>query len=158
MKPLFGSQGNGVMRINCVDEYARAQPVAGVYYLQEYINAGEHDFRDWRVFVIDGRAVAIMQRRSAHWVTNRAQGAICEAVSADARLFALAEAAAAAVAVDYAGVDLLRDRNGRWLVSEVNGIPAWQGLQRAIKGNITRQLVDAFIGKIERSRAVAATA
>lgn len=158
MKPLFGSQGNGVMRISSLSEFADAQPVAGVFYLQEYVNAGEREFRDWRVFVIDGRAVAVMQRRSTHWVTNRAQGAICEAVGADARLFALAEAAAAAVGVDYAGVDLLRDRNGQWLVSEVNGIPAWQGLQRAVKRNITRQLVDAFIGKIERTRAVAATA
>jgi len=33
------------------------------------------------------------------------------------------------VGADYAGVDLMRDADGRWLVLEVNSIPAWRGLQ-----------------------------
>jgi glutathione synthase/RimK-type ligase-like ATP-grasp enzyme len=39
--------------------------------------------------------------------------------------------AAAAVAADYAGVDLLEAEDGRLLVVEVNGIPAWQGIGKA---------------------------
>lgn len=157
MKPLFGSQGNGVEQLGSLEEFDRLAPSGGIYYLQEYVDAGESDFRDWRVFVIDGRAVAAMQRRSAHWVTNRAQGASCEAASIhDGRLAELAEAAAAALDVDYAGVDLLRDRSGSWFVSEVNGIPAWQGLQRASGVDITRQLIGAFIARIHRQAAFAA--
>lgn len=158
MKPLFGSQGNGVVRLQTHDEFERAVPTSGVYYLQEYLDAGEADYRDWRVFVIAGRVAAAMQRRSAHWVTNRAQGAVCEGVTVDSRMAAVAIAAAAAVDVDYAGVDLLRDRDGNWLVSEVNGIPAWQGLQRATRQNITAQIVSAFVDKIERTSGYAATA
>lgn len=159
LKPLFGSQGNGVVKLGSLDEFDQHAPPSGVYYLQEYIDAGEGDFRDWRVFVIGGRAVAAMQRRSSHWVTNRAQGAICEPVSIhDGRLAELAEAAAAALDVDYAGIDLLRDRAGRWYVSEVNGIPAWQGLQRASGVNITQHLVGAFIAKIHKQTTAIAAA
>jgi tetrahydromethanopterin:alpha-L-glutamate ligase len=157
LKPLFGSQGNGVIRVSTLDEFDAYAPPSGVFYLQEFQDSGDGGFRDWRVFVIDGRAVAAMQRRSRHWVTNRAQGAVCEAIGSDPALFALAEAAAAAVEVDYAGVDLMRDRNGNWLVGEVNGIPAWQGLQRVSQANVTRRLVGAFAAKMNRHGAFAAT-
>jgi len=157
LKPLFGSQGNGVVRVSTLDEFDSYAPHSGVFYLQEYLDSAEEGFRDWRVFVVAGRAVAAMQRRSQHWVTNRAQGAVCEAIGSDPSLFALAEAAAAAVEVDYAGVDLLRDKAGNWLVGEVNGIPAWQGLQRVSDTNVTQALVGAFAAKINRSAAFAAT-
>jgi RimK family alpha-L-glutamate ligase len=157
LKPLFGSQGNGVIQISTLDQFDAYVPPAGVYYLQEYLDAGGRDFRDWRVFVIEGRTVAAMQRRSRHWVTNRAQGAVCEPIGPDPTLYALAEAAAAAVEIDYAGVDLLRDGNGNWLVGEVNGIPAWQGLQRVSGVNVTQRLTDAFVVKMNRYAALAAT-
>lgn len=155
LKPLFGSQGNGVIRVTTLDEFDAYAPPSGVFYLQEYLDSSEAGFRDWRVFVVDGRAVAAMQRRSQHWVTNRAQGAVCEVIGSDPTLFALAEAAAGAVEVDYAGVDVMRDSNGNWLVGEVNGIPAWQGLQRVADANITQRLVGAFAAKMNRYGAFA---
>jgi len=148
MKPLFGSQGQGIVKLSSVDELDFHLPVASVFYLQEYLYSGSGDFRDWRVFVIAGQAVAGMQRRSKHWVTNRAQGAVCEPISHDVDLFRLAAAAASAVDVDYAGVDLMLDANGNWTVGEVNGIPAWQGLERVTGDDITRRVVDAFVAKI----------
>lgn len=158
LKPLFGSQGKGVVRLDSMADFAANPPSTGVYYLQEYIASSNADFRDWRVFVINGKAVSAMLRRSTHWVTNRAQGANCEAIPNDQRLFKLAEAASRALDVDYAGVDLLMAPNGEWLVNEVNGIPAWQGLQRATKANITNLLVDAVVEKIESAPTYAASA
>ncbi|HCU90528.1 MAG TPA: alpha-L-glutamate ligase [Gammaproteobacteria bacterium] len=148
MKPLFGSQGQGIVKISSVDQLDAHLPVASVFYLQEYLHSRSCDFRDWRVFIIDGQAVGGMQRRSKNWVTNRAQGAVCEPIDHDADLFRLAAAAASAVDVDYAGVDLMLDASGNWTVGEVNGIPAWQGLERVTGNNITRCLVDAFVTKI----------
>ena len=147
VKPLFGSQGKGVQRIRTMDEFNALRPTNGVYYLQAYIRPEGDTYRDWRVFVIDGRAIAAMQRSSRHWVTNRAQGAKCEPFQPDRSLKALAVAAADALQVDYAGVDLMRDAAGNWLVSEVNGIPAWQGLQRACDIDVSAALIDAFVGK-----------
>ena len=153
LKPLFGSQGNGIIRLTNLDEFEIVAPPSGVYYLQEFVGCGSRGYRDWRVFVVDGHAIAAMQRSSQHWVTNRAQGAVCEAIRPDPTLCALAEAAAAAVEVDYAGVDLLRDVSGNWLVGEVNGIPAWQGLQRVTDTDITQRLVGALCAKMNRAGA-----
>ena len=109
--------------------------------LQRFVeNAGF----DWRVFVINNKAVARMQRHGKHWINNVAQGASCTASPADAGLDALAEASAAALSLDYAGVDLVRDSRGRLQVIEVNSIPAWKGLQSTCEIDIARQLVDDF--------------
>lgn len=158
VKPLFGSQGNGVQRIRSEAAFSLLEPVNGVYYLQAYVRPDGDTYRDWRVFVIEGQAVAAMQRSSRHWVTNRAQGAICEPFQPDRSLMELAEAAAGALSVDYAGVDLMRDARGNWMVSEVNGIPAWQGLQRACNIDVSAALVNAFLRKTDTNRSIAASA
>lgn len=148
MKPLFGAQGDGLVRIASAGDLAAVTPRAGVWYLQEFVDHGEAVYRDWRVFVVQGRARAAMQRVSTHWITNRAQGARCVATPLEPELARLAVAAAAAVDIDYAGVDLLRDGAGRWLVGEVNGIPAWQGLQRVAAVDLAPLLASALIARI----------
>ena len=47
-----------------------------------------------------------------------------------------------AVAADYAGVDLLRAEDGRDYVLEVNGIPGWQGFERATGVDVAAAIVD----------------
>jgi glutathione synthase/RimK-type ligase-like ATP-grasp enzyme len=49
--------------------------------------------------------------------------------------------------MDYAGVDLIRDREGRTHVVEVNGIPAWKGLQSVSRVNIAQRLADDFLAR-----------
>lgn len=93
-KPLFGSQGRDVRRLERGDALAAAD---GVFYLQRYVAGGGTDFRDWRVFVVGNRAVAAMARIAGDWVTNVRRGARCEAVHGDGELEAMAVAAAAAV-------------------------------------------------------------
>lgn len=152
IKPLFGSQGNGVRRL----ESGMALPVPmqeyvdGLYYLQSYIDSGEGAWHDYRVFVVAGSVIGAMVRRGSHWVNNVALGGRCEAVSdsdADA-ISELALAAARAVDIDYCGVDVIRDRHGRFYVLEVNSIPAWRGLQAVVEVDVAQALVDDFIAKM----------
>ena len=154
-KPLFGSQGKGLRRIGAPEDLGYLLP-GEVAYLQEFIATGSGPFRDCRVMVIDGVAIAAMERSSHHWITNRAQGATCRSIPLQKNLVELAEAAAAAVGADYAGVDLLRGGDGRWLVTEVNGIPAWQGLQQATGVDVTALLGAAFLRRLERGIAAIA--
>jgi glutathione synthase/RimK-type ligase-like ATP-grasp enzyme len=125
---------------------------AGVAYLQRWLPpTAAADFRDWRVLVVGSRAVAAMRRESAHWITNVAQGGQPQAedltAPGNAELAALAVRAAAALGMDYAGVDLMRDAEGRVHVIEVNGIPAWRGLQRVASECIAQVLVDDLIDR-----------
>jgi tetrahydromethanopterin:alpha-L-glutamate ligase len=149
VKPLFGSQGVGLKRIRAFGDLPPAADYDGVYYLQSYIEPGNAGWHDWRVFVIDGVAVAAMRRQGKSWITNVSQGGTCAPVEFHDHedLRALAQGACCALQLDYAGVDLIRDRGGRLQVIEVNGIPAWKGLQSVTRDSIARRLANDFVDR-----------
>lgn len=152
-KPLFGSQGKGLQRVGCVDgEHVPlpaldAAPWHGVAYLQRFVPAAQQPGFDWRVLVVGGRAVTAMRRVSSDWVHNVARGARCERAAADGALARLAERAAAALDMDYAGVDLMPSDEAPQgiVVLEVNGVAAWRGLQRVTGFDIAQALVDDLL-------------
>jgi RimK family alpha-L-glutamate ligase len=147
VKPLFGSQGVGLKRLSAGMELPDPAECNGVWYLQRYVETGPADaaWHDWRVFVIGGVATAAMVRRGSSWVNNVAQGARCEAATLEHDHARLAVAASRAVGADYAGVDLIRDRDGCFQILEVNGVPAWKGLQTVTDIDIAERLVGDFI-------------
>jgi len=150
LKPLFGSQGVGVRRLEAGADIPEACECNGVWYLQRYVETATGEtggWHDWRVFVIAGVAVAGMVRRVAKWGNNVAQGGRCEAARLDPDLDRLAVRACVAVGADYGGVDLVRDRDGRAHVLEVNGVPAWRGLQSVTRVDIAERLVDDFLSR-----------
>lgn len=154
LKPLFGSQGKGLERVGLVDGVPVALPdlaaFGGLAYLQRFVSQpqgpGQPGF-DWRILVIGGRARAAMKRVSAHWVRNVAQGARCLPAVLTPTVAALAEAAAAALGMDYAGVDLVPDATapGGAQVLEVNGVAAWRGLQSVTQIDIAQEMVDDLL-------------
>jgi RimK family alpha-L-glutamate ligase len=150
-KPLFGSQGTGLKRIRAAQELPDAVEYDGVYYLQRYVDGGKPGWQDWRVFVINAAAVAAMARHGKSWITNVSQGGVCEAIDLSGHeheeLCALAEHACRALEIDYAGVDLIRGRDGSLHVVEVNGIPAWKGLQSVTRASIAQLLVNDFVDR-----------
>ncbi len=153
LKPLFGSQGKGLQLVGRVNGVHRPLPrleraYGGLAYLQRFIPPLNDPGFDWRVLVIGGRAVTAMRRVSAHWVHNIAQGARCEPAPLDAGLARLAEDAAGTLQMDYAGVDILPAPGPQPLqVLEVNGVAAWQGLQRVTPFNIAGALVDDLLDR-----------
>lgn len=150
MKPLFGSQGAGVRRLQAGDRLPvpMEQHVDGLYYLQRYIDSGEGAWRDYRVFIINGRAIAAMTRHGSSWLNNVALGARCEPLAVDGEVTELALAAARVLDIDYCGVDVIQDNQGRTFVLEVNSIPAWKGLQAVSDIDIAQALTDDFCSKL----------
>lgn len=149
-KPLFGSLGVGLRRLGPGAELPDPAETGGAWYLQRYIETGsaEGGWRDYRVLVVGGAAVAAMIRHGASWVSNVAQGARCEPAPAEPQLERLAVAAATAVGAGYAGVDLVRDRAGALHVLEVNGIPAWRGLQGTVGVDLAERVVSDFLTRV----------
>lgn len=147
IKPLFGSQGHGLRRLKAGMDIPAAADYNGVYYLQRYVERADGQWRDFRVLVIGESAPAAMARHGRSWISNVAQGARCERIAPDPLLQRLALDAARAVGADYAGVDIVRDCNGRFLVLEVNGIPAWRGLQSVTGFNIAARIVEDFLAR-----------
>jgi len=149
-KPLFGSQGRGLIRVmdrQAVDRLvATAQDrgaEATVTYLQEFV---PHDGWDVRVLVVGERTFSIRRHAPAgEWRTNISLGGRGEAFEPPAAWVALAVEAARVVGAEIAGVDLLPASDGRLLVLEVNAVPGWRGLESATGRNIA----DAVICHLE---------
>jgi RimK family alpha-L-glutamate ligase len=143
VKPLFGSMGLGMVRVSDEEMAFRVfraiEQIRGVYYLQRAI---DHEGADVRAFVIGGRVVGAIERRSRGWRTNLARGGSARSVSLTDERASLAVRAAASVGADYAGVDLLTGRDGTSYVLEVNGIPGWRGLQEATGLDVAGKLID----------------
>ena len=148
LKPLFGSQGRGLRLIQNVDDLPAPTEVAGVYYLQRYVGVERNGFHDFRVLVSRGKVVAAMMRHSLHWVTNVKRGGRPVAAVPDATMKDLAIAATAAVGANFAGVDIVYDREGSPTVLEVNSMPAWSGLQRTSSVDLAATLAGDVIAAL----------
>jgi RimK family alpha-L-glutamate ligase len=151
VKPLFGSEGKGMLRISDEDSAYRLfrslELCRYVYYLQEYIPHGQEDIR---AFVIGDRVAAAMRRRGNGWKTNFSRGAQVEAVQLDEEQQELSLRAARLVGTEYAGVDLLPAEDGRTYVLEVNSIPGWRGLRKTTSQNIADLVVAHVIGLLQK--------
>jgi len=145
MKPLFGSQGKGLMKPGV--SLPPLEAFSQVAYLQRFVDAGEPGF-DWRVLVIGGQAVAAMKRVGGDdWIHNFARGARCEPAQPSPALADIAVRATAALGLDYAGVDLIAAEGGGPVVLEVNGVAAWRGLQSVTPLDIAALLVDDLLDR-----------
>ncbi|MEM1179276.1 MAG: lysine biosynthesis protein LysX [Acidobacteriota bacterium] len=126
LKPAVGSWGRLLARLRDRDaaealfehKATLGGPQHGVFYLQAYV---EKPGRDLRAFVIGGRTVCAIERRSEHWITNTARGAVTAGVPVDVEMDRICRAAALAVAGPEAliAVDLFESPDG-YLVGEVN--------------------------------------
>jgi RimK family alpha-L-glutamate ligase len=143
VKPLFGSMGVGMVRVDDPDVAQRVfralEVERAVYYLQETL---PHAGRDVRALVVGDQVAASIERSGDGWRTNLARGGHARPVQLDARQEHLCVPAAAALGADYAGVDLLRAPDGRDYVLEVNGIPGWQGVERATGVDVAAALAE----------------
>ncbi len=142
VKPLFGSMGLGMVRIDREEVAYRVfkalEVERAVYYVQEFI---PHGGRDIRAFVLGNRVLAAIERRADGWRTNVARGAEARPIHLTPEQEELCLRAAQVVGTEYAGVDLLTGTDGSPYVLEVNGVPGWKGLQAATGIDVATEIV-----------------
>jgi ribosomal protein S6--L-glutamate ligase len=143
VKPVFGSEGRGIIRLS--DEglawrgFTLLTQLGSVLYLQEYV---EHGNADLRLLVVGDDVLAVRRVNPHDWRTNVGRGARAEPFAASDEVASLARRAARCVGATLAGIDLLRDRDGRWLIAEVNAAPGWQAVSRALDVDVARLILD----------------
>jgi ribosomal protein S6--L-glutamate ligase len=143
VKPLFGSEGRGMVRVSDRDlawrTFRTLERLQCVLYLQQFI---AHPGWDLRVFVLGERVLAAMRRHArGGWRTNVAQGGHAEPVQLTAPEEELAVRAAAALGATVAGVDLLPGPAGEWYVVEVNAVPGWRALAPVARVDVGQALI-----------------
>lgn len=148
VKPLFGSEGRGMIRID--DEeiawrtFRTLERTDCVLYVQQFV---KHPGWDLRVFVIGGEIRASMRRYARDgWRTNVAQGGRAEVTRLTPELERLALQAAEACGTIAAGIDLLPGPNGEWYVLEVNAVPGWRALAPVTGVDVAREMIQ-FLSK-----------
>ena len=148
VKPLFGSEGRGMVRVSDPDTAYRVFRALElgryVYYLQTFV---PHGCEDIRVFVVGDTAVAAMTRRGDTWKTNISKGARAEGLRLDKKLADMSVRAAKALGAEYAGVDILPIAGGGYFLIEVNTIPGWKGLKKATGFDAAEYLADFVLKK-----------
>lgn len=147
VKPLFGSEGQGIVRVSDPDVALRVfrslGSVQAVLYLQRYVR---HPGYDVRAFVVGDDVLAAMRRISTGgFRTNVSRGARFEPYEMAFEWRALAIRSARAVGALVAGVDLLPDENGSPLVVEVNSAPGFRALAQTTSIDIATAILQFVV-------------
>jgi tetrahydromethanopterin:alpha-L-glutamate ligase len=149
VKPLFGSEGRGLVRISDKElgwrTFHALQRLGAVLYLQRVVRHPGHDIR---VFVLRGSVIGVMRRHATpgEWRTNVSLGGRAEPCRLDPESERLALAAARAIGAEMAGVDLIPDLDrGRLVVLEVNAVPGWRALARVTGVDVAAAILTALL-------------
>ena len=137
VKPLFGSEGRGITRLDDESLALRAfkmlTQLGAVLYLQEFI---PHHGYDLRILVIGRRFFGIKRLHSNDWRTNISRGAVAEPLTVSDELASMALTATHAVGASLTGVDILPGKDGRFYALEVNAVPGWKSLAKSLNIDI----------------------
>jgi ribosomal protein S6--L-glutamate ligase len=151
VKPLFGSEGRGIARITDEALAERAfkmlVQLGAALYVQEFI---PHEGCDLRLLVIGKRVLGMRRRSALDWRTNVSRGAVGEPLEVTPELADLALRSAAAVDAQIAGVDLLPTRDGQLYALEVNAVPGWKALAKALHVDVARLVLDHVAAQATR--------
>jgi ribosomal protein S6--L-glutamate ligase len=148
VKPLFGSEGRGMVRVSDPEmawrTFRTLERTQCVLYLQQFVR---HPGWDLRIFILGGRVLAAMRRHArGDWRTNVAQGGSADPVRIGDAEAELALRAARALGAPLAGVDLLPGPDGDWYVLEVNAVPGWRALAPVAGVDVAAAIVRHLAG------------
>lgn len=146
VKPIFGSEGRGILRVSDPDLALRTfrtlERIDAVIYVQRFV---PHEGFDVRVLVLDARVLGGMKRsNTGDFRTNVARKAQTSEHQVSNLESELALRAARIVGARFAGVDLLYDRSGACYVIEVNAVPGWKAFQRTTGIDVAAALLESL--------------
>lgn len=158
VKVLAGSYGEGIYlsrnpeSFRDLMELVASLDAGKSLILQEYI--GDRPGQDLRVWVIGGRVVGAMLRRSVDgsFKANITRGGLGEDFPVDESIDVLARDCAQTLGLEIAGIDLLFDGDG-YRVCEANSAPGFSGFEAATGTNVARQILQHCHWRIRRQLA-----
>ena len=144
VKPLFGSMGFGIKRLETLDQakahFTTAVESGSVIYQQRFI---EHEGFDIRLLVIGDQVLGMKRSNDGHWITNISQGGVGTAHKPTELEHELALRSAGAVGAVFAGVDLVYEAStGQPLVVEVNAVPGWRATSKVVGIDVAAMMIE----------------
>jgi RimK family alpha-L-glutamate ligase len=146
VKPVFGGEGRGVMRIRDPElawyAFSTLETLGAVGYVQKFIPPGG---RDTRWLVIGETVIGLRRTSTNDFRTNVAAGASCEAITPSSEDTVMARRICGDLGLKFAAVDLIDTEDGSSKVVEVNAIPGWKGAQRVTSNSIARLIIETLV-------------
>ena len=146
-KPLFGSQGDNIIKITSPLDFDTITNTSNIYYLQEFLET--EPSHDYRVLIIQNKYKKIfhtMMRYGDNFLNNISKGAKCVPVKIDHEIINTAIAASNIIDIPFCGVDIIKHNNKNYVV-ELNSIPAWKGMQSITDASISDQITEIFLSR-----------
>ena len=143
VKPLFGSEGRGIVRVSDPDLAHRVfrtlERIDSILYLQRFVR---HPGYDIRILILGGRVLGCMKRISTtDFRTNVSRDAHTEVHVPTSQELDCALQAANCTGASFAGVDLLYDERGQLFVIEVNAVPGWRAFARTTGIDVAEHVI-----------------
>ena len=144
VKPLFGAEGRGIMRVDHPELALRAfrtlERLQATIYLQRF-NQGP--LTDIRILLLDGKIVGCMKRspQNGDFRANAAQNAVCQVWQPTPTERDLALRAASVTGCVFSGVDLMYNEHHQPMVIEVNAVPGWKALEKSCDVDVPQTLI-----------------
>ncbi len=149
VKPIFGGEGRGVMRVDDPDLALRVfktlDQLREVIYVQRFV---PHAGYDLRVLVLGDQLWSMRRTAADTWRTNLSRGATAQPEAIPAHLAQLARTAADELGLVMAGLDFLPADDGQWYLLEANAVPGWKGLARACQVDIAQKLIEYILRRV----------
>ena len=146
-KLCYGSLGSGVFLI---DDYNALCMFESKYKLQAHLYqqfitpAGT----DVRCIVVGGKLICSMKRvNKSDFRSNVELGGHGERFKADKEMTAMCERAASVLGLDYCGIDVLLDNDGRKYLCEVNSNAFFAEAERVCGVNIAKKFAELIISE-----------
>ncbi len=142
VKPLFGSEGRGMMRVDDADIARRVfgtlAQLNAVIYLQKFV---PHNCQDIRLLVVGDEVFGMTRKNPRDWRTNVSRGGVGQPLQVSSELAEMAHRAAKAVGAAICALDILPAKDGKHFALEVNAVPGWRALSRVNQVDIAAKVL-----------------
>jgi ribosomal protein S6--L-glutamate ligase len=154
VKPIFGGEGRGIMRVNDPDMawrvFSTLDQLRHVAYLQKFL---PHFGYDLRLLAIGRKVIAVRREAHGDWRTNISRGATAVAIEATDMQIQLAHRIMDRMQATVLGIDLLPAEDGSEYLLEVNAVPGWRGTAEATGVDVASEIVRETVRRIEQRKA-----
>lgn len=157
VKTLLGVNGTGVFLIenagafhDLMDLIGETQP--NILLIFQQFVASSHG-RDLRLFVVDGKVVATMERKAkpGSFKANYSQGGSVARFEPDAEAVRLAIETSKVLNIQISGIDLLFTDEG-YTICEANTFPGFKGLESCCDVNIPVEIYNAMLARLKKEQ------
>lgn len=145
IKSSRGTHGDQVYKINGPSDSVSYDKILAPYLKQPFSTAGE----DLRVVVLGYQTVGAMLRKAKKgaYLTNFSAGGEVSMydLDEDPEIKEIAEKCARYFKCEYAGVDLMKNQAGEWIVLEVNRTCEFKGFEQVTQMDFAKKVIEYLL-------------